>query len=133
MKHNEEHGSTLDQLLERLPILDGGGRRRLIAGSIVLFSATLVFTDLPGDFKAIAEKGSSLSALLAVGGLLVYAAGMTIEVVGEVFLARAVSNATWSFVSAGNYLKLRYSGGARFLLWPLVVALWGSVNAVGYF
>lgn len=133
MKHNEEHGSTLDQLLERLPILDGGGRRRLIAGSIVLLSATLVFTDLPGDFKAIAEKGSSLSALLAVGGLLVYAAGMTIEVVGEVFLARAVSNATWSFVSASNYLKLRYSGGARFLLWPLVVALWGSVDAVGYF
>lgn len=133
MSDNEEHGSTLDQLLERLPILDGGGRRRLTAGTIVLLSAILVFSDLQSDLKAVAEKGSSLSALLALGGLLVYATGVIVELVGEVFLARAVSNATWSFVSATERWRSRHSGWTRFILWPLVVALWGSVRAVGYF
>src|ERR1700722_20053487 len=42
----EESGSKLDALLERIPVLDGGGRRRLTAGTITLLTLLLAFSNL---------------------------------------------------------------------------------------
>jgi len=70
--------------------------------------------------------------LLAVGALLIYAAGVLVELVGEVFLARAVANAAWSFVIAAERVRF-WKWLPRFLGWIGIVVFWGTVRALGYF
>jgi hypothetical protein len=128
----EESGSKLDGLLERIPIMDGGGRRRLTAGTIVVLTVLILFKDLRDTLThAIAAKDVSISLVLAGGALLIYATGVIVELVGEVFLARAVANVVWSYVDAGHYAQ-RWKGFKRPLAWVFVVVC-GTVRSVGYF
>jgi hypothetical protein len=128
-----EAGAKIDSLLERIPVLDGGGRRRLTAGTIVVLSAIVLSSQVQQAIKgAISAKEVSLSLFLAAGALLVYATGVIVELVGEVFLARAVANAAWAFVEVARYSRQRQSRSKRFLL-RLITPVWGILRAGRYF
>lgn len=132
MAEKEESGSKLDALLERIPVLDGGGRRRLTAGTITLLTLLVAFSDIwPHIKEAIAAKDTSISLFLVVGALLIYATGVLVELMGEIFLARAVGNAVWSYVEAAKETR-RWRPSLRPSAWPYII-VWGSIQALGYF
>ena len=132
MAEKEESGSKLDALLERIPALDGGGRRRLTAGTITLLAVLAAFSNVWPTIKELAApKETPLSLLLAVGALLIYATGVLVELIGEIFLARAVANAVWSYVEAANYSQ-RWRRLLRPIGW-MYITLWGSIRALSYF
>jgi hypothetical protein len=128
----EESERRISTLLDRMPIMDGGGRRRLTAGTIVVLTTILVFEPLrTGLTTVIVNKDISLSLLLAAAGLLIYATGVVVELLGEVFLARAVSNAAWSFVAATHYAR-RWRGFHRPIAWVFILIV-GVFGGFGYF
>jgi hypothetical protein len=131
----EKSRSKLDALLERVPILDGGGRRRLTAGTIVALTILVTSVDVRKLIVgAITVKDASPSLYLATGALLVYATGVIVELIGEVFLARAVANVMWSYFAAANYVRLkRWRRELKLLAILPVVIAWGTVRAVVYF
>jgi hypothetical protein len=131
MAEKEQSGSKLDAFLERIPILDGGGRRRLTAGTITLMTVGVVSNIWPHVKEAIAARDTSLSLFLAVGALLIYATGVLVELIGEIFLARAVANAVWSYMEAANATR-RFRPLLRPLAW-VHIAVWGSSRALVYF
>jgi hypothetical protein len=124
--------STIGALLERIPIMDGGGRRRLTAGTIVVLTGVLVIDSLRTAISsAITARDISLTLLLAGAALLIYATGVIVELVGEVFLARAVSNFVWAYVDVSNRTR-----NWRRLYQPLIgvyVPIWGTLQAIGNF
>jgi hypothetical protein len=130
MVDKEQSGSKLDALLERIPITDGGGRRRLTAGTIVLLTGFAVSPEI-GQWIVAASKEASLSILLAAGALLIYAVGVAVELIGEVFLARAIANAVWSYLFAKSTSRT-WRGWRVYLRWPFIV-VWGSARAIPYF
>lgn len=124
--------SPISALLERIPIMDGGGRRRLTAGTIVVITSVLVIDSLRTAISsAITAKDISLTLLLAGAALLIYATGVIVELVGEVFLARAVSNFVWAYVDVSNRTRTW-----RRLYQPLAglyIPIWGTLAAVANF
>jgi hypothetical protein len=125
-------GSNISAVFERIPILDGGGRRRLTAGTLVVLTAVLVIDSLrSGIATLITNKDLSLSLVLAGAGLLIYATGVIVELVGEVFLARAVSNFVWSYLHANAYAKT-WRPLYRSIAWPYV-SIWGTLRGACYF
>jgi hypothetical protein len=132
MAEKEESGFKLDALLDRIPIVDGGGRRRLTAGTVVVLTVVLVFPEVRDAIRnSVATEDVSISLVLAGGALLIYATGVIVELVGEVFLARAIANAAWSYVEAAHRAR-KLRPWQRPIGW-LFVAVWGTFRAVGYF
>ena len=135
MEDNDKKAESelkINALLERMPIMDGGGRRRLTAGTIVGLTTILVFEPLrAGITTVIVNKDISLSLLLAAAALLIYAAGVIVELVGEVFLARAVSNVAWSFVAATHYAR-KWQRFYRPIAWVFILIV-GTFGGFGYF
>jgi hypothetical protein len=129
----EDSGSILEALLERAPVLDGGGRRRFTAGTLVVLAIVLTFDSLRSRIaEMIAAKEASLPLFLASGTLLIYGTGVIVELIGEVFLARAVSNAAWSYVAAAEYVQ-EWRSFRKVAGWVAIVIIWGTIRAIGYF
>jgi hypothetical protein len=124
--------SKFEALLERVPIFDGGSRRRLTAGTVIILTVLLVFENFRVQLTTAATKDVSLTLLLAVGTLLIYAAGVLVELIGGVFLARAVSNAAWSYVLAAEKIRT-WRPLPKFFGWIGIVVLWATARAIGYF
>src|SRR5262245_42120833 len=135
MAEQGESVTKLDTVLERVPIVDGGGRRRLSAGTLVVLTALVAIPAVRGwIFEAVSAKDISLSILLATSALLIYATGVIVELIGEVFLTRAVANATWSYIVAEQYVRQKtLPSWAKALIRIPVVLIWGSVRAIAYF
>ena len=130
-----ESVSKFDAFIERIPLLDGGGRRRLTAGAIVVLTVLLASPELSGWIvNAVETKVASVSLFLAAGALLIYATGVIVELIGEVFLARAVANAAWSYIAAAQFLReQRWHRLAKQLAWLPIVVVWGTPRAIAYF
>jgi hypothetical protein len=118
---------AVTKLADRLPYADGGGRRRLVAGGIVLIGLLIVHWDGIGRSVGI-KLGDGLkmsdvlkSPLLVAGcGLLVYAIGSLIELVGELFLARSAAGIFWTM----SFPLRRAQQRRWFVRWPLRILLW---------
>lgn len=133
MADKDESVSKLDALLNRIPVFDGGGRRRLTAGTIVAAATLITFQDARETITHLIEgRDASVSLMLAASALLIYAAGVVVELIGEVFLVRAVSNAVWSYTSAAHQIR-NLRRWRRFLTYILSVLLYGTARAVIYF
>ncbi len=96
---------SVEKIVEHLPFLDGSGRRRFVAGGIILIGVAAQNPDL---FKAMLgmdelEIGDILGSPVIAGGavLLVYAIGSLAEMLGELSLVRAAS---------GIFLALQFPG-----------------------
>lgn len=86
---------AIEKIIDHLPFLDGSGRRRFVAGGIILIGIALQNTD---TFKAVLrvedlDIGDILGSPLIAGGavLLVYAIGSLAEMLGELSIVRAAS------------------------------------------
>ena len=90
--------SALDRMLNRLPYSDGTGRRRLVAGGIVLIGIVVFNWEAVGIAVGDVEVVDIVTSPLIVIGavLLVYAIGSVIEVFGDYFLIRAASGVFWA-------------------------------------
>jgi hypothetical protein len=90
MAEREGAGTKLDSILERIPKLDGSGsgRRRLTAGTIVLLTVFATFGSVVDQLKTFIEKSGSVSLVIIAVALMIYATGMVVELIGEIFLAR---------------------------------------------
>jgi hypothetical protein len=109
MPDKEESGSTkLDGWLERIPVLDGGSRRRVTAGTIIILAAFLALPKFQSQVNAaVTKQNVSLSLFVLIGGLLIYATGVLVELFGELFLARAIGNTMWVFQEATRHARER--------------------------
>lgn len=87
----------MDKILDRLPIFDGSGRRRFVAGGIILIGITVPNWDTLQQALGGLEVGDILtSPMIAAGAvLMVYAIGSLAEMFGELFLVRAASGIFW--------------------------------------
>ena len=88
-----------------IPYSDGGLRRRMSSGTIVLLGAAFslvvgghpIATELYNITLAIFSQGGSVGAVVFL--LLVYAVGGLVEVVADTFVNRIAGNAAWAFFS----------------------------------
>lgn len=142
---------SLDKLIDHLPFLDGTGRRRFVAGGIILigvavqnpelFKALLGVEDL--DIRAI--LGSPVIAGGAV--LLVYAIGSLAEMLGELSLVRAAAGifralqfpgqvVTWEAVPGRHWFYGFLIIVMKLLLYvtvvPVMVLYFAAAGFVGY-
>jgi hypothetical protein len=133
MEDKEKSTSKLEALLERVPVLDGGGRRRLTAGTIVVITAVSTLDYFKADVsQTVSSKDVSVSLLLASGVLLIFATGVLVELVGEVFLARAVANVVWSYAELSDQTA-QWSHARRKMLAGAYIAFLGTLRAPFYF
>jgi hypothetical protein len=128
-EEKDDSGSKIGALSERIPIMDGSGRRRLTAGTLVVVTLLFLVPSIRDQVtEAIAKKDVSVTLILATGALLIYATGVIVELIGEIFLARAVANAAWGY-SRVNALVCTWGQPARTLGKILVIPIWGTVRA----
>jgi hypothetical protein len=96
---------SIDKLIDHLPFLDGAGRRRFVAGGIILIGVAVQNPDLFKDILGLEELDVAdiLGSPVIAGGavLLVYAIGSLAEMLGELSLVRAAS---------GIFLALQFPG-----------------------
>ena len=87
----------MDKILDRLPYFDGSGRRRFVAGGIILIGIAVPNWDGLQTVLGDVEIGDIVtSPTIAAGALLlVYAIGSLAEMFGELFLVRAASGIFW--------------------------------------
>jgi hypothetical protein len=69
---------------------------------------------------------------LASGVLLIFATGVLVELVGEVFLARAVANVVWSYAELSDQTA-QWSHARRKMLAGAYIAFLGTLRAPFYF
>ena len=79
---------TLDKVIEKIPYFDGGFRRRITSGAI-LVSLIYLFSQ---DFKnpELLKLASGNISVLIVIFLIIYAVGSLIELVSDVFVSRII-------------------------------------------
>lgn len=110
---------SIEKLAEHLPFMDGSGRRRFVAGGIILIGIAVQNSNTIKsliDFQGFGLKEILGSPVLAGGVvLLIYAVGSLAEMLGELSLVRAASGIF-------NALKL-----------PLRIATWDAVPARTWF
>jgi hypothetical protein len=93
--------SQLEKLFDRLlPYSDGSGRRRFVAGGILVVGGALLNWDLVRS--ALGTEVHFIDVIkspVIAGGmlLLVYAVGTLVELIGDLFLVRAAAGVFWSF------------------------------------
>ena len=118
----------LEKVLERLPYSDGAGRRRIVAGGIVFIAGTFLQKDAFPSSLAQMELKEILTSpiIIAVCLLLIYAIGSIVELIGEIFLARAASGVLWGL--SFPMRKINYESKAlryvtRGVLWFLGIPI----------
>lgn len=104
---------AIDKLIDHLPFFDGAGRRRFVAGGIILIGVAMQDPDM---FRAVLGTEELdikviLGSPVIAGGavLLVYAIGSLAEMLGELSLVRAAS---------GIFLALQFPG--KIVTWDAV-------------
>lgn len=91
---------SMDRIFDHLPFFDGSGRRRFVAGGIILIGIVAQNSEMIANF--LGEEKLQLTTIIGspviAGGaiLLVYAIGSLAEMLGELSLVRAASAAYWS-------------------------------------
>jgi len=137
--------SSLDKVLDRLPYADGTGRRRFVAGGILLIGIIIIFADKFGTLFKIADielstlLGSPIILLAAV--LILYALGNLAEMIAGLFLVRMASGVMWTLgfprrVSrrlSGTYMRWLAFGGLIawspfYMLWEMIRGLRGDTR-----
>ncbi len=91
--------STADKLVDKLPYADGSGRRRFIAGSIILAGFTLFYwSEVQSSLVGISFL-DILRNPIVIGGIIViiYALGNIIEILSDYFLLRIVGGIYQAF------------------------------------
>lgn len=126
-------GEQFDRLLDCLPFLDGSGRRRFVAGGIILIGiAGFNWNSIREGLGSLELKDLFTSPIIASGALLlVYAIGSITDLFGELFLVRAASGIFWGLdvatrfttSSEGKLISALKVGVACFAVVPL--AIWG--------
>lgn len=128
--------AALEKIVERIPYSDGGFRRRMTAGAIVVlgaaFSQSLKIQALSISFKDASELiNSTFVGIILL--LLVYAIGGLVEVLAELFVSRLTGNTAWAIIAPKNMYK-KYPSFIRkifqaFTYYPgiifLLYAAWG--------
>ena len=96
--------SGFAKLIGIIPYLDGGVRRRLSAGTIVLISFTFLFPksyisilDINLTYSLAKVITSPIFAIFAI--LIIYAAGGLVEVIADMFFAKLAGNMRWLFTA----------------------------------
>ena len=103
--------SGIGKLIEKIPYLDGGFRRRMTAGAIVVISLIFIFgsdislTDLLGKVTTSPTFG-----ILAL--LIIYAAGGLVEVLANLFATKLAGNMMWLII-APAYMYEKHPRWAR--------------------
>ena len=106
--------SGFERIIEKIPYLDGGFRRRMTAGAIVVISVIFIFgsdiglTDLLG--KVITSPTFGILALL-----IIYAVGGLVEVLADLFVAHLIVNLAWLFIASED----KYEKYPKWLRFPL--------------
>ena len=128
-EQEEGIGGLLEKLLARLPYFDGSGRRRLVGGLIFLVGIVLISWDwLKSSFEI--ESFNRVTAIPLVSILcifLVYAFGVVVELMGEIFLSRLVSGVVWAITMPMRIARERRK--SRFL-WVYVLVTILCIPAV---
>lgn len=106
---------ALEKIVDRFPPADGALRRRFIAGGFVtlflLFTGILPITEVVKiDIAVVIGSPVFVFAFL----ILVYAIGGIVEVIGQIFILRAIGELAW--MVAYPYKKNRSKGIGRVLL-----------------
>ena len=110
----------VDKLLEKVPVADGRFRRRMMAGGIVVLVSVLTYRSDMTFIGASIGWGDILSApsLLLVFLVIVYALGGVIEILGQIFVIRAVGEAIHFFRSQFKK-KENESWGITAVIWAV--------------
>ena len=84
----EQREQLLGQLVDHLPYSDGSGRRRFVTGTITCLSlAGLHWSGIKDLIATLGEAGAlSSPGLMVAFGLVIYAVGSVVEIVGEQLL-----------------------------------------------
>ena len=95
------------KILDRVPFLDGSGRRRFVAGGIILIGiAAPNWGQLQTALGGLGVADILGSPLIAAGAvLMVYAIGSLADMFGELFLVRAASGIFWAFRFPNRLVK----------------------------
>jgi len=90
-----DSSSSIEAVLDRLPIFDGAGRRRFVSGGVLLIGLVLLLMNSQSDMVVPIETlqliGTPTLTLAAV--LIVYSIGTVIDMLGEFFIVRAAAGA----------------------------------------
>lgn len=90
----------LEKIAEKIPYSEGGLRRRFTSGGMIVFAVLFLIYESPtSSLETLTAKDLIASPVIALGLLvLIYAIGNIVEMIGELFIVRAVGETVW----AGN-------------------------------
>lgn len=124
--------SKLSNIFERLPYSDGGYRRRLIGGGILI--AGIIITNYQSVASFLGQKINLLDVLLnpvaiATALLLLYSLGVIIETLGSLFFSRAIAGVLSAIAFSNEFFpwfpcRWRWHPGERGLSFPSIIVLW---------
>lgn len=103
---------SFDKLIDQIPILEGGFRRKIIAGVIVFVcivasgGLAAIVPSFATQFEAL-SKANLLSPVLSgiILLLLAYAIGGIVEVVSNLYFRRAAGNVLWAVYTPYKKIK----------------------------
>ena len=118
----------LEVVLEKLPYMDGSGRRRFVTGGIILIG--LIWLNWGSISSEIQVSDIEITDFLASPTLtfcvilMIYAIGSIVEMLGDLFLVRAASGVFWSFGFPSRKVNfknkyLKYLARAALWLWAV--------------
>jgi uncharacterized integral membrane protein len=123
--------SVIEKVIERVPYADGGFRRRVTSGLIVLVSIGVSFVSVNNasvNLEFYVKQFSSPTVLILIS-LLMYATGGLVEVFAELFVTRITGNTVSAYVSTFQSVK-KY----HFIIRPLayLIAIYAATIKMYY-
>ena len=89
--------NNIESVLNRLPLLDGSGRRRFVVGFIVTFGLGFIFKDEIELINGVDwELFTDHPSLFLVAVFLIFTVGSTIDLLGDIFLLRVAAGVIWA-------------------------------------
>ena len=118
-------GDQIDRILDHFPLFDGSGRRRFIAGAIVVIGGSLLNARLIEEALQDLKMEVLLASPLIVAGLalIIYTAGSILELFSDLFLIRMASGVFHAHQRPTKFLGENPSRLRRVVGWLIAVAL----------
>lgn len=92
--------AAAEKLLEKVPYFEGGFRRRLAAGGLIVLPTTVgLAIQRHAELKVLGLSGAEVvtsPSVLVTLVLMIYVCGTVSEVFGEIFVARIAGNVAWA-------------------------------------
>lgn len=100
--------TMIEKIVERIPYSDGGFRRRMTAGAVILLGSAMALRGNIQSAPLSFEDAKQILSSPIVGIillLLVYAIGGLVEVIAELFITRLTGNTAWAFIAPTQMYK----------------------------